>query len=90
MKKKKFARLFCLVAALAAMLCALCSQACDCGGKTIPTTAVELKESLKEYVGSKSFADALLSVNSAQDRLPLLYLKYASGKIYSEESAKQF
>ncbi len=90
MKKKKFARLFCLVAALAAMLCALCSQACDCGGKTIPTTAVELKESLKEYVGSKSFADTLLSVNSAQDRLPLLYLKYASGKIYSEESAKQF
>ncbi len=90
MKKKTLMRFLCLAIALTAVCSTLCLSACGCNGKRLPPLAAELEQSLKEYLGSDEFKDQLLEVKTAQDRLPLLYLKYVGGVTYSDESAAQF
>lgn len=89
MKKKRISRLICFALALSLALCALCVQACDCASPSIPPLAKELEESLREYFRSTDFTQAL-SAGTAQERLPLLYLKYVKGAVYSKENAEDF
>ena len=78
--KKRLTRIVCL------LLCvgmAICTAAC----KKNESFEDKISASLKAYLTSENFAQAVSETYSAQDRVPQLYLKYVSGNYYSSENA---
>lgn len=76
--KTKFAKLICLML-IACLAFTLVLTACNEDAPVEDALALKLKQSLKNYLASESFENALASAQSTQERVPLLYLRYVKG-----------
>lgn len=81
---------------LTALLLTLILMLTACSGlfkddpKVPDPLAEELRSSLAEYIGSEDFRSAVTGATTTQARVPMLYTRYISGEIYTEENAASF
>lgn len=79
MKRKWLTKPCCFVIGTLLALCAV-----GCGSKDPWET--QLKAALQTYLASNAYVQAAQNPTTAQDRVPLLYLKYIDGNHYTQDS----